>query len=103
MVTHNLQSLGVLMNHDTLYTPAEAAEILRVKKGQILKWINDGSISASRLSRRTILVRGADLDAFVESKRIPTAVHLAAGSTSPIDDEAEGDDDDGFLGVSDDE
>jgi excisionase family DNA binding protein len=92
------------MNHDTLYTPAEAAEILRVTKGCILRWIRAGALSASRLTQRHIVIRGADLDAFVESCRIPSA--LAVGSALPVTDEIEeGDEDEeeGFLGVDDDD
>lgn len=54
-----------------LYTPAQAAERLQVSKKTIFRRIADGSIKAIRLGNKTIRIEEADLQAFIDGKRVP--------------------------------
>ena len=49
-------------------TTAEAARRLSVSKKTIYRRIADGSIPASHLSEKTVRIKEADLDAYMESK-----------------------------------
>ena len=51
------------------YTVSEAADLLRVSRPTVWRWINDGALTAYRVGARTIRVRRADLEAALRPAR----------------------------------
>ena len=55
-------------------SPIEAAEHLGISVREVYRHITAGRLPASRLSHKAIRIAVADLDAFVEARRIPASV-----------------------------
>ena len=53
-----------------MVSPEEAAEMLGVCPETVRRWIRCGKLRASKLSRKTIRVRVADLDTLLEETRL---------------------------------
>lgn len=54
-------------------SPSEAAEHLGISVREVYRHIASGRLPASRLSHKAIRIAVADLDLFVESRRIPAS------------------------------
>ena len=53
-----------------MISPAEAAQMLRVAPKTIRDWIRDGRLPATKLTRRTIRIRVADIERLIEVSAI---------------------------------
>lgn len=49
-----------------MVSPKEAAAMVSVDRDTIFKWIKQGKLPATKLSRRIIRIRLADLEALIE-------------------------------------
>jgi excisionase family DNA binding protein len=53
----------------TYYTSEEIANVLKVNKESVRRWVRDGKLKAIRLSGKFIRISQTDLDEFVEKMR----------------------------------
>ncbi|MDI6854529.1 MAG: helix-turn-helix domain-containing protein [Deltaproteobacteria bacterium] len=51
---------------EKLYTPEEAAAVLRVKPRTIMEWLRQGKLKGVKLGGKLWRIREADLRAFIE-------------------------------------
>lgn len=51
---------------ERLYTPEEAAEVLRVKVRTIMEWLRQGRLKGVKVGRKLWRVKESDLRAFIE-------------------------------------
>jgi len=58
-------------------TTIEAAAIARTSRQNIRKWILAGALPASRPGKRRILISRADLERFIESRKVQTSTEEA--------------------------
>lgn len=53
----------------TYYTTEEVAEILKVNKESVRRWVRDGKLKSIKLSGKFIRISQDDLNQFVEAMR----------------------------------
>jgi excisionase family DNA binding protein len=53
------------MPDEDLLTPAEVADLCRVSKPTVFRWVEAGDLEAIRLGKRVIRFRRADVDRFL--------------------------------------
>jgi len=64
------EKLGVIVEAERIYTPAEAATLCGVSKMTILRAIRDGKLKANRPTPRKVWIWGADLRAWMLGKTV---------------------------------
>lgn len=53
-----------------MVSPQQAAEMLHVSRATVLRMIAAGKLQASRISRKTLRIRMADVEALVEANKV---------------------------------
>lgn len=53
------------LTRSQMLSPQEAADLLRVDRETVLRWIKEGKLFGSKLSSRIIRVRLADIEAMI--------------------------------------
>lgn len=72
-----------LLNKESLLTPEEAAELLKVSKASVLRLVKVGKLPASRLGRRTIRIRADSLARLIMEATGQAKPPLVIGAEMP--------------------